>query len=492
MSNYLGENFFLKVFSESDVATIYEEALGILERTGCRFEAENARQLLLAHGAVAKSADQICFPRHMVEAALKSVPNGYTLYNLKGEEAARIDDGNRSYFDTGGVAVNWVNPDGSLRRSLAQDQITTAKLQQGLKYIDFQGITNVHMDDVPEEVSDPYGAYLCARHCEKPLVLPYMYHDSLKYTYRLISALVGGEKNLAEKPIGHVVVTPTSPLIWCELASQGVMEAAKYKLPVEFISAPLPGAGAPATLAGTVLLATVENLAGLVLSQISWPGQPVIFGCAPMYFDMASMNPLPTSVESSLIIMGIAQMGKFLSLPVQAYSGMADSKSLDLQAGWEDATSAMLPMLAGVNILSGAGQSEFLLAAGPEKLVAMNDLIGMLQRVKRGISVSEETLATKLIEELGPAGDYLGTRHTLKWFRKEPFFPSKIIDRKTRRPDSDGKEPTILERAIMEKERILNAQPERIEYANNQDFDRIMAEILKELDCTGKVPLPPQ
>ena len=203
------------------------------------------------------------------------------------------------------------------------------------------------------------------------------------------------------------------------------------------------------------------------------------------------MNPLPTSVESSMVIMGLAQMGKFFKMPTQAYAGMADSKQLDLQAGWEDATSSLLPMLSGVNILSGVGQSEFLLAAGPEKLVAMNDLIGMLQRVKKGILVNEETLAAKIIEEVGPGGDYLKHRHTLKWFRKESYFPSKIVDRTTRRPDSTGNEPNLVERAITEKKRILAKQPARIDFPTYKEFEKTMIDIIAELGYTGKLPFEP-
>ena len=488
--NYLGKEFALKVFSEADMNHIYEEALGILERTGCLFESENARKILLDNGAIAGPDRRIMFPRAMVKKALETVPNKLTLHDVYGEPVVFLE-GDNTYFDTGGVAVNWVEEDGSLRRSLAKDQVTTATLQQGLPYINLQGVTNVHMDDVPDEISDPFGVFLCASHCSKPMVLPYVHGGSFKYTYRLLTALAGSEKELAEKPRGHVVVTPTTPLIWCELASQGIIDTAKHKLPVEFISAPMPGAGAPATLAGTVLLATTENLAGVVLSQLVWPGQPIIFGCAPMCFDMSSMNPLPTSVESSMVIMGLAQMGKFFKMPTQAYAGMADSKQLDLQAGWEDATSSLLPMLSGVNILSGVGQSEFLLAAGPEKLVAMNDLIGMLQRVKKGILVNEETLAAKIIEEVGPGGDYLKHRHTLKWFRKESYFPSKIVDRTTRRPDSTGNEPNLVERAITEKKRILAKQPARIDFPTYKEFEKTMIDIIAELGYTGKLPFEP-
>ena len=488
--NYLGPDYSLKIFSETDMKQIYEEALAILERTGCLFEAEDARKILLDNGAVAGPGRQILFPRIMVEKALKTVPDRLTLYDTYGEPVVFME-GENTYFDMGGTAVRWLEEDGTQRPTLACDQVTTAKLQQGLPNLHIQSILNVHMDDVPDIIGDTFGLYLCCKHCSKPMVIPSIQPGALKRTYRLLCALAGGANVLAEKPMGYVCITPTSPLIWSDLASTSVIEAARYKLPVEFISAPLPGAGAPATLAGTVLLATVENLAGIVLSQVVWPGQPIIFGCAPMCFDMSSMNPLPTSVESSMVIMGIAQMGKFLGMPTQAYAGMADSKQLDLQAGWEDATSALLPLLSGVNALSGVGQLEFLLVGSPEKMVAMNDLIGMLLRLKRGITVNEETLATKLIEKVGPGGDYLKQKHTLKWFRKESYFPSKIVDRSTRRPDAVDHELNFIQRATAEKKRILAKQPDRLDFPTYEKFEQTMIEIIAEMGYTGKLPFEP-
>jgi len=66
-----------------------------------------------------------------------------------------------------------------------------------------------------------------------------------------------------------------------------------------------------------------------------------------------------------------------------------------------------------------------------EKLVIDNDICGMALRLGRGIRVDPETLAEELIAERSPGGNYLSTKHTLKWFRTETFFPSTVIDRQT-------------------------------------------------------------
>ena len=63
----------------------------------------------------------------------------------------------------------------------------------------------------------------------------------------------------------------------------------------------------------------------------------------------------------------------------------------------------------------------------PELLVLANEIIDMVNVLKGGIEINDETLPLDLIERLGPSSDYLSESHTLKHFRK--FWVPKIFDR---------------------------------------------------------------
>jgi len=54
-----------------------------------------------------------------------------------------------------------------------------------------------------------------------------------------------------------------------------------------------------------------------------------------------------------LIDCAYIEVGKYLHLPTQAYTGMSDSKTLDAQAGFESGGGLYLAALAGVNSVSG-------------------------------------------------------------------------------------------------------------------------------------------
>jgi trimethylamine--corrinoid protein Co-methyltransferase len=88
-------------------------------------------------------------------------------------------------------------------------------------------------------------------------------------------------------------------------------------------------------------------------------------------------------------------------------------------------------MLAGANIIYGAGMIELGQTFSLEQLVMDNEIIGLCRRAVRGIQVNEETVAINLIKEVGIGGDFLAKRHTLHKMKDEQSYPS-IISRDMR------------------------------------------------------------
>jgi trimethylamine--corrinoid protein Co-methyltransferase len=108
---------------------------------------------------------------------------------------------------------------------------------------------------------------------------------------------------------------------------------------------------------------------------------------------------------------------------------MSDAKIVDAQCGLESAGGTFMAALAGVNMVSGAGMLDFESCQSLEKLVIDAEIIGMAKRLMSGIEAREEPIALTLMRKLGHRADYLAETHTLKWFRKELYLPSEVIDR---------------------------------------------------------------
>jgi trimethylamine--corrinoid protein Co-methyltransferase len=211
------------------------------------------------------------------------------------------------------------------------------------------------------------------------------------------------------------------------------MDLARAHVPAELISMPLAGVAAPVTLIGSIVQHAAETLAGIVLHQLAEAGAPIVWGGAPSIVDMRSGSTPMGAIETAMIDGGYAAVGTSLGMPVQAYLGATDSKLVDAQAGYESGMTALVGGLAGIDMISGPGMLDFLLTQSPEKLVLDADMIGMVQRLLRGVATPTETLATGFFEAAGPEGRFLELQETRKLFRSEQFLPALMSDRGSRR-----------------------------------------------------------
>jgi trimethylamine--corrinoid protein Co-methyltransferase len=181
-----------------------------------------------------------------------------------------------------------------------------------------------------------------------------------------------------------------------------------------------------------------EVLAGITLHQLAGAGSPIVWGGAPAIFDMRTGGAPMGAVETVMLNMACAEVGKHLGLPTHGYLVATDSKFVDAQAGGESARSAMLGALAGINMISGAGMIESLACHSVEKLVIDAESIASAQRLARGIEVRGDdvvggaSLATGMFAQTGLSGEFLKLKETRALFRQEQYLPSAVIDRSAR------------------------------------------------------------
>ena len=84
----------------------------------------------------------------------------------------------------------------------------------------------------------------------------------------------------------------------------------------------------------------------------------------------------------------------------------------------------VLVAMSGANYIhDAAGLMEMDLTVSYEKLVMDKEILGMCQRVLRGIEVSDDTLGLPLMIEVGPGGNFMTEDHTLEYMFSEFFVP---------------------------------------------------------------------
>jgi trimethylamine--corrinoid protein Co-methyltransferase len=224
-------------------------------------------------------------------------------------------------------------------------------------------------------------------------------------------------------------VCPSPPLHWTEFAASNLIALARAGVPAEIISMPLAGATGPVTLLGSVVQHAAETLSGITIHQLAHPGAPVVWGGAPAIFDMRNAGTPMGAIETAMLDIACAQVGKYLGLPTHTYVVASDSKLVDAQAGMESSMSAMMGALAGINMISGAGMLDSLACHSLEKLVIDAEIIASARRLITGLEVRTETLATATFAHVGIGGDFLSLKETRLLFRSEQHFPSDVIDR---------------------------------------------------------------
>lgn len=182
------------------------------------------------------------------------------------------------------------------------------------------------------------------------------------------------------------------------------------------------------------------------------------------------------AIETAMIDVAYAQIGKYLDLPTHTYLGASDSKLVDAQAGMESGMTALIGALGGINMISGAGMLDFLACQSPEKLVIDAEGIGMVKRFLNGIERHTPTLALDWFRDFDFQANFLKQKITRDLFSKEQYLPSPVIDRGSVRSwDELGRLDTFERAHIRMKELVSTYSPPEIPVPNIQELHAIVS-----------------
>lgn len=437
------------------VERIIDEAHQLLLDPGIRVQAADAAALLAAAGARVEGGIAR-IPAPLVERALETVPHEFDLHDRSGAPVVHYG-ADAVHFDPGSSGVKVLDP-ATLehRSSRSADLVRLVQVAEMLPAYAAQS-TAIVCGDVPAEIGDLYRLLLVLLYSDKPVVTGAFRTRTTQVMIDLLAIDAGGRDALAARPRAIFDVCPSPPLNWSEFGGQSLVDLARARVPAEIVSMPLAGGAAPVTLVGSVVQHAAECLSGIVIHQLARPGSPIVWGGAPAILDMRASSTPMGAIETAMIDVGYAQVGKHLGLPTHAYLGASDSKVVDAQAGLESGISAVLGALAGINMISGAGMIDFLLCQSAEKLVIDAEAIGMAQRLLRGVDTPTETLATATFATVGLEGRFLEIEETRRLFRREQYLPSPVIDRLSHRAWQEAGSLDAFERARRRVDELLAA-----------------------------------
>ena len=416
----------LQVINAQQITQIHSATMEVLEKTGVQIKQPEALEVLSGAGARVNGS-RVRFPSWIVEDAIRKAPSRLVLGKQTGERTIFLEDDN-SFFGPSLDCLDYQNPHTHVRERFTSEHVkVTAALCDTLPNFDW-GMTIGMAADVEANIADRVVARNTLTHCKKPLVFCCKDVNSEKDIYEMALLLCGGKENFEKAPCLVHYSEPISPLVYYDLAIEKIMYSAKNNIPIINFPAPQLAGSAPATFAGTIVQASAESLSGLVLSQLVKPGASFIYGAFSTIMDMQTTIFSYGAVELSLMTGALAQMAGHYGLPFYGTAGATDSKFCDAQAGAEAALQCFSSAAVGSGLVHDCSSwMDHGSLVSPEYMVLVNDIVDSVKHYMKGIPVSEETLAVDLIDKVGPGGNYIQEKHTLKHYKKVKY--SKLFDR---------------------------------------------------------------
>ncbi len=428
--------------SDSDVRTLADSAFEVLSQSGLAVYSEQAFKAFESAGADVDAESRVVkLPRGLVEDAIDSNPSKITLCGRDSKHDAVLEK-NRVHYGTGGTAIYVLDPDtGQRRPSTTEDVILNARMTESLDNIHVFTI-NVFPNEIEDKDHiDVNRFYHALNHTTKHVMGGVYSMEGCRRVVKMAEMIAGDAERLRARPFVSFITLLISPFkvdhhygdITCFFAEKG--------LPVVVPTEPICGTTSPITLASNILTHVAETLGGIALVQCVKKGAPGICGSVGSITDLRTMAHLGGPIERAMINASVSQMAQHFDLPMYSTAGTTDAKEVNVQASYESAMSSLLVAMSGANYIHDiAGLMESDLTVAYEKLVIDNEILGMCQRVLRGIEINDDTLGVDLMLERGPGKDFLAEPHTVKYMRSE-FFVPQLANRDTREsmePGSDA------------------------------------------------------
>ncbi|MDD4262316.1 MAG: trimethylamine methyltransferase family protein [Syntrophaceticus schinkii] len=471
-SNYGGghQSVHFKVLSDQQCEKIIGAALEILERTGVDINCEEALSLLKEAGCFI-DGKRVRIPSYLIKKALQTAPSRVVLADRNGNRKLFLE-GNNSYFGLGPTCPNFIDAEtGERRKATKQDVVNTAVVADKLPNIDYVMSLSMISDHTPA-LADVHEVHAMLQYTTKPLAGWAFNAAGMQDIIDMCSVVAGSLEELQRNPFIVLYSEPTSPLTHSNDALKKLLLTAENRIPVVYTPGMIIGGTAPVTLAGALAVGVADNLTGLLLSQLKREGAPFIGAAPGGPMDMATMQHCYGAPELLLQQAASTDIYHYLKLPIWGTAGTTDSKIVDEQAAIDDAIQVFAGALSGAHLIHDVGFIDLGMTGSLEQMVLCDEIIGYVRRFVYGLEINDETLALEVVDQVGPGGQFLGTKHTFRNFKERSWKPTLFDRRSFEQWEKDGKK-TMGQRVHEKVKQILDEHQPQL----------LPEEVIKQLDA---------
>ena len=475
----------MQYLSEEALDQIEELAYRLLEEVGVELDHAQAQEMM--HGLGCRSeGGRTLIPREVVSWALDNVTADTESLDRVGNHAFTLGDGQVRFHNGGGQPFALDLETGKERPATLQDVADATRLLDALPNVD-QITPLFGPQDVPPALLmiEATGAML--RNTRKPISSAAIDKpEDVSYVVEMAAACCGGLEAFRRRPNMTISVSPVSPLKFSSDVTGAIMAVVQAGAPFHSLPAPLLGATAPITMAGALAQQHAEVLASFVIAAAVRPGALVGYCSRISPVDMRSASTAWGGPETGISGACAAQLAHRLGLPCDSYGLATSSPLLDPQFAYERMANALVPALAGVDILSGVGNGGGVVA-GMEIAVIDDEIVSLIKRTVAGCPVNETTLAYDVMAEVIPRdGVFLGEMHTVKQMRGGALWIPGISMRGGR-GSGDVEEGVVARARARAKEVLATHEVQPLPDDVSRHLDEILDRARHDL-----VQVPPQ
>jgi trimethylamine--corrinoid protein Co-methyltransferase len=469
----------LEILSPQEILRLHTASLDVIENAGIRFPSKRALDIWEAHGAqVDRDTSVVKVPGHIIEDALKLAPPSYNLAARDPEQDLPLD-GNHVFLGTDGCGVEVLDiQTGKRRMSAWQDVADIARIADALEEIAFHWVA-VSAQDYPAKTRGLHELRAIWENSTKHAQTESIYTEwEACAAVEMASAIAGGREALRKRPVLSIMQCTAPPLGQDGGSLDAALIGAEAGLPVGFMTMAASLTTAPATLAGTLVVGNAEVISATALIELAYPGAPVFYAAAQTASDLRTGAYTGGGPEDFLFGAAQNKLSDFYNIPLSMGSFATGAKEPNWHAGVENSLSTfmasvvMSDMLLGVGLLHGSRIWSY------SQMLMDCEIFSIIHKMMQGIIVDDETLALTTIKNVGPGGNFLSQKHTLKHMR-EIFIP-QFMDR---RPYNvwEEKHDDGRDWALVKARQILTShQPEPLDPAVSSELKKIIASIKVE------------
>lgn len=422
----------IRILSETEVEKIKDVSANILEETGCKINDDVTLKILKDNGFVVDFAAKVArFPKEKLYKYISYVTksNDFTLYGRNLNKKAEFGRGKTNIMSSSGQYMMYDFKLEDRRYANSDDLISIIRVSNYLENINIIG-SLVSPMDIDLKTREIEQAIILLNNTDKPISFWITDAEQAKYQIEIMKIVRDGQGELKNYPFCQCFVEAISPLQFTRESMEVLRLFAKESLPIGFGPMAMQSATAPATVAGTIAQENAEILAGIVISQVINPGNPVTYWGIPHCMDIMTGNMSFGSPEQSLLALSLVQVARsygFYSVGIN--EGLSDSNLIDdAQSGFERGITLLNGLYSKADILSHQGICGQDSCGSILQLIIDNEFLSYLKRFFNFFEVNTDTLAEEVIKKVGIGGNFLIENHTLEHFKNEIYSP-RILNR---------------------------------------------------------------